>query len=880
VRIPAQAIALSDVYLYALSRDQIAIFDARATAEPVALRTYHGLQPTSGIVVDGMRALVTSAGDGPDVVALDLTAPDLPYELENIGQTGHTYRARAAAGLIILPAGFAGLRLFSLTEGGALLSEGSYSSPPAAAHLAIDGSYLLAGGQSGWSVVDSAASQAVGAADGLPVRGLAANGETVAVAAGDAGVALYSVVDPGRPKWIAQRDTTGPADGVALDARFVYVADSAGLEIYDRLHLAQTQRVTLPAPATGVALAGGAAYVSLSDGSLAVIDLGDPQGGLRVVGSAGTARPTALISGPDGAIYGLADTQISRLALGDLKNPAAISAGVLPQVGERGFFVNDLLVVLTPGEAVRLYDPATIASGAASYGEIPLSAIDIAADWPLGYAAYGEGGLGLLDLASRQTPPPFYTQPVVGLHRSGDTLFAVGSALTAWDISQRDHPRLLASLPLDFPGRHVDPAPGNDLLIGTQSGLVIAHWDGGTLAEVGSLVVPDAVDRALQIGRRGYLALHGGGLLVIDLSDPAHPASLVSMSSRSGQFVHDLLKLDDAHLLVSWEGGVDVLDVSAPAATPRLVQTSPVGAQAVGITMASDSKHAALALGSQGAAIVDLSDPRQPVIVGRVDTPGDGLAARLEANTLFVADGRCGLRVFDAADVSAPREVGYWRGSYASDVLVIPGGTGQPLLAVADGSQIAELRYNPSAPAAPPPVPQSPDPGMDVSDAPISLKLEWGPPADSCSPLSYDVYFGQESNPPLLGTVTGDPRIEVPQLSPRSTYTWRVEAGDAQGDRAGGPTWRFTTAGADYPNAYPPSPPLFLAWIEEHPLVSGALIGLLVAIPAALLLRGILRPGAAGLARKDPLRREDIPDWYSTGGDDSEEPDEDDTHSQ
>jgi hypothetical protein len=129
------------------------------------------------------------------------------------------------------------------------------------------------------------------------------------------------------------------------------------------------------------------------------------------------------------------------------------------------------------------------------------------------------------------------------------------------------------------------------------------------------------------------------------------------------------------------------------------------------------------------------------------------------------------------------------------------------------------------------------------------------------------VYFGQEETPPLLGSVVGDPHIEVPQLAPHGSYFWRVEVTDAQGDRVSGPLWRFTTAGADYPNAFPPSPPPFLAWVEDHPLVSTALVVLFVAIPGLLLLRGLTRQSAVGLPRRRSRREGEIPDWYSSGRD-------------
>ena len=115
---------------------------------------------------------------------------------------------------------------------------------------------------------------------------------------------------------------------------------------------------------------------------------------------------------------------------------------------------------------------------------------------------------------------------------------------------------------------------------------------GDNLTLIGSATLPGPADRAIQIGERGYVALHNGGLMVIDLRDPANPAPLFTLTSQSGRFVRDILQLDDTHLLASWDDRVDIIDVGSPAPPPQLAGTFLLGGQATGIRITPDGRRA------------------------------------------------------------------------------------------------------------------------------------------------------------------------------------------------------------------------------------------------------------------------------------------------
>ena len=129
-----------------------------------------------------------------------------------------------------------------------------------------------------------------------------------------------------------------------------------------------------------------------------------------------------------------------------------------------------------------------------------------------------------------------------------------------------------------------------------------------------------------------------------------------------------------------------------------------------------------------------------------------------------------------------------------------------------------DRKWNNSGPApeTEPFVPLPPDPptysapaqsASGVSIAPV-LTFDAGPFAHL-----YDIYFGTSSNPPLiqadvpLGPTEpgGAPRTyQLPQLSPNTTYYWRVVAKTMAQQTAGGPVWSFTTGGGPVNGASAP----------------------------------------------------------------------------
>ena len=865
---PTAHIATQGIYLYAVSGNAMRVYDARATAEPILQRTYLGLSEIENIAAAGDRLLITSSGPGPDLVVLDIAAPRFPAETGNVGTAGSTAQAIADGDAVWLATGFAGLRRFDLTTTGALIPRGGTMTLADPTVLQLDDDRLVAGGRSGWAIYTPEGNNARSVSETIPdrdVRGIAIDGEQVAVALGNRGIALYNISDPTSPVHIANTETRGPATGVAMSANYVYASDAGGISIFDRRFLHPATRLDTPAPAQAIRIRGIYGYIPLSNGAMAIAELSDPDGGIEQVGNVQTRLPTHLLTAPDGRLYGVADDLVIRLFVQDNGRMGITASDALPEIVQDAFFTPEgLLGTLGADNRLRLYDVNRLRDdGLSSRGTYSLSVDDrpvnaVAVRERNGYIAYADGALGWTNLNAPGIVALFAPDVVTTLRIDQDVMFALGATdvnayeVAAWDVSGDAAPALLDRLPLLAPGRNIDIQPDGRLLISTERGGTIAHWDGATFAIVGELT-SEAANGATLIGNRLYAALDRGGLLIADATDLTRPTPLFTITSDAGRFPVDVMTVAETQVAVSWEGGIDVLNVPEVSTPPRLITATTGGVtSASDVFLAADGTRAVVARGADGVVIVDVSNNAALETIGSINTTGEALAAVLDVEHVYVADGICGLSVYDVSNPGMPREVAKWTDGFIADVVLSKDG----LIRAAGENHLYTFQFNASAMPDTPPAPRKPSPETEASAVPLDTILRWEPPADPCDPLDYRVYFGPNDDPPLMGQIMREPLLEVGELAPLRTYHWRVEATNARDGINTGPQWSFRTETAAIEDAVPPAPPVFVENLREYPVVSASLFGLLV-----------LSAGASGayiwLRRQQPPDTP-IPDWYST----------------
>ncbi len=89
--------------------------------------------------------------------------------------------------------------------------------------------------------------------------------------------------------------------------------------------------------------------------------------------------------------------------------------------------------------------------------------------------------------------------------------------------------------------------------------------------------------------------------------------------------------------------------------------------------------------------------------------------------------------------------------------------------------------------------PSNPVPGDGAQNQAVNMALSWSGSDPDSDPLTYDVYFGTSSTPPLINSgqtaVTYDPGA----LAISQTYYWQIVVHDNHDHSTSGPTWSFST---------------------------------------------------------------------------------------
>jgi len=107
---------------------------------------------------------------------------------------------------------------------------------------------------------------------------------------------------------------------------------------------------------------------------------------------------------------------------------------------------------------------------------------------------------------------------------------------------------------------------------------------------------------------------------------------------------------------------------------------------------------------------------------------------------------------------------------------------------------------SPAASCPTPGTPSNPSPTDGASNVSVDADLSWDPCSDTDS---YEVYFGENSNPPYLGDTT-DTSYPLPTHEYCTQYYWKIVAKNDEGCSTTGDIWYFTTE--DGPPGTPGSP--------------------------------------------------------------------------
>jgi hypothetical protein len=97
-------------------------------------------------------------------------------------------------------------------------------------------------------------------------------------------------------------------------------------------------------------------------------------------------------------------------------------------------------------------------------------------------------------------------------------------------------------------------------------------------------------------------------------------------------------------------------------------------------------------------------------------------------------------------------------------------------------------------PNYPPYEPTDPDPSDGATGVDRDADLSWtGGDPNSGDTVTYDVYFGTTSPPPLVVSGQSDTSYDPGTMMYETMYYWQIIAWDNHGESTAGPEWEFTT---------------------------------------------------------------------------------------
>ncbi|GAB4279023.1 MAG: hypothetical protein Kow0056_11860 [Coriobacteriia bacterium] len=718
---------VGDMAVLACQYAGMQIVDISGPGAPSIVGTYDTDGFTSDIIVRGDVAYLLENKDNSEmdrpvdpedlgVLAVDISDPSSPVELDRCSwETGYS-GAIVAAGYVLLAADGRDLRVVSIGDSGASRLLGEYPAGHRSYELNVAGTdAYVASGSYGLEVIDfsdptqpvlAGSYDSAGYARSLTSSGTyvylvddADDGEEEPPVPADApGLKVVDVSDPSSPTLAGSCQLPAGGADAAVDKDTVFVAVGStvkSVDVSDPASPTPVGELSAPGYVYGVAASNGWAYIALGSAGVRSVDASDPASPALIGSFDTTGIATDLTVAGD--VLFVADDSGGLVAL-DIHEPG--SPVYLGDCDTQGRAKNvsvtgDVAVVSLESGGVCLVDVSSPES-MSILGVVgaPGSVKDAVLAGDVIYAA-----CFTTTAALRVSPDETLTLPTEGAATasavtvSGDVAYlAAGSnGVQSVDLSDPARPVLLDTL--DTPGsvRRVSVDGDVAFVADGSSGLrLIDVTDPASMATTGSVATNDSAYDAVPAGRYVFVADGLAGLSVVDASDPTSPALLGSCDTPGR--AQAVSVWGDLAVVADWNSGVRTIDISEPG-TPTLLGGCATTDYAYDVAAAGG--FAFVAAGSDGLAVVDLSSPAAPTVVASLDLAGTSKKIRVDGGLAYLAAGADGIHVVDISDPLAPKhlETVFAPGG-ASDVEV-PGALG--VAATPFGAQCLDLAIGPVA---------------------------------------------------------------------------------------------------------------------------------------------------------------------------------------
>lgn len=413
-------------------------------------------------------------------------------------------------------------------------------------------------------------------------------------------------------------------------------------------------------------------------------DVQQPQN-VELVGQAGGVSHAMAIQGQ--YVYlGIG----ARLAILDVSNPRQPSlvgqSEMMPNViegvavaGDYAYVVAGSIFILDVSKPAQPQRVGTFYASSYAYG--------IAITGRYAYVVGDFGGLSIADLSDPVHPhwvPGTISLPdrAVGVSVVENYAYVNCGAAGLQIVDISDPLQLHAAGLYDSPGiiRGIT-AVGNTLYVADSPVWSGTTWVGGGLriVDISDPATPRQIGfydspgdaRAVAVsGVDAFIADGRSGLRVVDISDPDRPHEISSVDLAGDAYQVSLVGTL-AFIANGDAGGLQLVDVSDPVAPYEIGAYTRLPGFSWDVKVGGDFAY--VADGWSGLRVVNVADPATPVEVSRYDTPGYARAVALDGHYAYVADGGAGLRIVDVANPLAPRETGACVTPGAATAVVITG---------------------------------------------------------------------------------------------------------------------------------------------------------------------------------------------------------------
>ena len=188
---------------------------------------------------------------------------------------------------------------------------------------------------------------------------------------------------------------------------------------------------------------------------------------------------------------------------------------------------------------------------------------------------------------------------------------------------------------------NAEPLAGSENLYEKTGG---AKFDSLNVRFVGNWPFGPSFAVAYDSARSLVFCGSGGGVYILDVSDPSSPVKVSDIRTRGVVWGLFYDSSSERLYIADYDAGLGIWDVSTPSSPAKLGSYDTPG-YAMGVTVSGS--YAYVADWHYGLRVIDITDPSNPVEVGYYDTPGYAMSVAVSGSYAYVADGGAGLQIYE-----------------------------------------------------------------------------------------------------------------------------------------------------------------------------------------------------------------------------------------